>query len=283
MTDIGTTIEAFVLAHAAMQKIKGAFSASKVQIRERTQTNKQVLLENMLHRGLDCIEMRDPQTDTCMYIRLEHAAVGTRCYGSNDVISWMRELREESTEPDPETIIRHIESCSTPTQTKPTLKLSDKKPRNVSSSHPPADLKDIAADMITCRNEAKKIAQEEKAQLSSHSDVCEMHKATIIDYLAAKDPVHGVQRLSVPDDDGKMWTYFLRKVDVSRSTPIRGKQLVKLIEPLAKDIDSKALCEANSAYMRNLATRVHDRFVDFSRSTTQTKTELILQRGPPKQ
>jgi hypothetical protein len=276
MGEISKSIEAYVAAELKIKGIKNMYMQEKADFKERLNTCKQFILEQMCSRDITCMEIKSKEDGQVSYIRIKHSPVGTRTFSHEDVMNILRQLSFEDT---CESLIESVRDKTNTTETKPNIEISSSKERGVDIYPLPQDLKDICLEIINCKQAIREISSNEKAEMLPYEHIKQTNYDKIVDYLKNKD-VHMVQKLSIPEGD-KTWTYFLRCVQTIRSKPVKFKQLMELTTPhithlYYEDIRDKKRMNIFSKTLENT-------FDDFNKSSITKSYSLILQKGPQKQ
>ena len=265
------TIERFIVAEQAIQAAKDRSSAKRKRLRDEINTCKAYLLEQFCARNISCAQVGE--LSETMYLRVHHEKVGVRAFSPDDLISWLHALpydAESATTP-----LQVVEERSVPTETKPVLKISDNRERGVCDSLLPEELRPLAQALVKNRAELRSLAAAERAECESHANVKQECTDAIVAFITQKDPVHKVQRISVPED-GRSRTYILRCVETTRQAPVRYKQVKQFATCLLSDLK---LCDIeDKARMRHLAADIRSHFEQHA--AVKRSVTLQLQRGP---
>lgn len=275
-SEVTRAIEAYVSAELQCKSIRKKFVDKKGDLKERINTCKQYLLEQMCSRNISCMEIKSTEDASLNYIRVKHVPVGTKAYNSEDLMNWLRCVSYEEGD---QSILDVIQSKSSTTETKPSIEISPSKERGVEIHPLPNDLKDVSHELISSKAELKEITIQEKADLFAYEHTKEQHSDRIIDYLKNKDPVNRVQRLTIPDGN-KTWTYFIRCVETIKSKPIKHKQIMQISTPIVSSLKISDILDRTK--MKTVEDMVETSFQEFVKTSISKTYSLQLQKGPLK-
>eukprot|EP00965_Chrysotila_dentata_P176771 5838352-Pleurochrysis_carterae.AAC.1 len=226
---VGAHIEAYIEAEIKSRHIKKENSEEKSNMRERMKTAKTILLEQFCARSITCAHIED-DAGKRSYIRVMHVPVGLRSFGSDDVLHWIRAYRDgEATQ----SLSAFVEEKVKPIGTKPSLILSDHGERGGEVDIIPSDLSYLAEDLLACRGRLNFMGKAERQRLAPLEEIKKKHAPIIVDFIMHKDPVHRMQRVTVPQQDrALMQTYFLKCDEYVKTAPVTYKRLLPLLSPI---------------------------------------------------
>lgn len=277
-SEISKSIESYVAAEMKIREAKRKYVEEKSDLKERINTCKQFLLEQMCHKNISCMEVKSKEDGQVAYIRIKYAPVGTRTFSHNDMMNLLREVsyNYDTTQ----NVVDSIRTLSTNTETKPTLEISPSKERGAELFPLPSDLKDVAYELISCKHKIKELSASEKGDISAYDHIKQQHHDSIVNFLKTKDSLHMIQRLSIPCGD-ETWTYFLRCVESARTKPIKLKELMELTTPHLSSLTHTDLHDRSC--MSSVSQIMEEQFCSHKKTNTVKTYSLLLQKGPLKQ
>eukprot|EP00965_Chrysotila_dentata_P260684 6213998-Pleurochrysis_carterae.AAC.1 len=275
---VSAHIETYFDAEIKSRDIKRENIEEKNLMRERMKTAKSILLEQLCSRSITCAYI-DHEDGKRNYIRVTHVPVGMRSFGSEDVVNWIRAYRDDGAG---QSLQSFLEEKMRPIGTKPSLVLSDHGERGAEVGVIPVDLTYLATDFLHCRSRLNSMSKDERERLAPLEDIKKANAPVIVDFILHKDPVHRVQRITIPLDGGKlMQTYFLKCDECVKTMPVTHKRLMSLLSPLIPQMQDMHALKEKPSIPDKMCCAIDSAFVSHRERFTTRKFTISLMLGPP--
>ena len=288
----------FCKAQAQINRVDADMQATRKALSERVATYKTLIEEQMVLKGLSCLEVHDRDGVKPVYFRLKQssstpplttdlvlhvltkvdgdALLGVAEQSGNDLPRMFANLLADA-----------IRTTYTKRADKQKLSVSPNRERGVRPCLLPPDLAPLAKDYMEARDELSGLrhqTKEKKQPLLEHQkEVEESVKRTLHDV----DPVSMTTKVHM-QQDGDEWVYYLRCKQKQASRQVGVRKLVPLVESvMASTMVDRGLSREYSSAVR-FENAFWDQFraaLDMEMSTLtapQTVSKICLDKGAPR-
>lgn len=272
MADATKPVESYVRAELAIRAIRDKSVDRKRALSEEVRTCKAFLHEQMLARGITCMEVCHERLTELCYVRLVNSTTEA-AFTADEVVKLIFSLPyEEKRDMSP---LQALEAKSAVSgHARSAVKLSSSKERGGVVVQPPPDLLCVAVGIASAREQLKQIAAADREASAAFASTKQELHDRVLSYVAAKEG--RLQRITVPDGaGGTSRMYVLRVTERTAPTSARRRDVLDMARPLLDGVSAGELDDRDRVMA--LETQIRG---SFSQRATEPRQSLLLQRGP---
>lgn len=286
-------------AQAQINRLDKESDDVKRALTERVRTYRSLLLDELSKQKLSCVELAEEGKEP-VYLRLKQQTTSPSIDADLIVNIFTKldsqalaSLAEKYGHDLPKMLLNiltsQIRESYTQKTDKTTLSISNTKERGFQAKNNiPADVMQIASDLLRTRSELATLRQQQKNSKKPMLEEQRMVEDTVKEALKATDPKGMTTRVHMMQD-GDEWVYYLRCKEKEIAPSIGIRKIVPMVEnALVKTLNDSGMGREYSASFKMGAafwTAFRANFettMEMTRQQTKTSSRLTLDRGAPR-